>query len=118
MRYVQEKTQHIWLTSYLGVTRDKLCALMSRLTYLDQIKWLHPVLARKLQQLLKQIEFERDKELEILSEIQAMEERHREKRILMKLEKAHPQYLPPLVTEPASVQVTDNLWQRLTSWIK
>jgi hypothetical protein len=88
MQNVRETNRFIWLTSMLARRKSQIASLISRLTALEFPGRMKPKLSEKFHELLRQIEIERDKEFELIAEIQDVEEKHRECRAEKRLEKA------------------------------
>lgn len=92
MHVIQESSRFIWLTTMVDQQKRHIASLLSRLAIFDGQGKRKPALAEKFHELLHQIELEREKEFELICEIQDVEDKHRYHREHDELEKANPDF--------------------------
>ena len=83
-----------WMSSVLLTYQSRISSLLNQIASLGVPGLMKPAIFRKFLGLLSQVATEQAKEFRILSEIEAMEQKHRCCRISKKLEHANPVYEP------------------------
>jgi hypothetical protein len=73
----QESNRVAWLSARLGTHTHRIMSLLGRLGDLGVIQMLKPALFQKFLNLMEQISAEKDKESDVISEIEAIERKHR-----------------------------------------
>lgn len=73
----QESSRVAWLSARLGTHTHRIMSLLGRLGDLGVMQMLKPALFQKFLNLMEQIAAEKDKESDVISEIEAIERKHR-----------------------------------------
>jgi len=79
-----------WLTAALGTHKRNLMKLLQRIGDLGSLQGMKPKIFTKFLNLMEQVAHEHDEEVKLISEIEAIERKHRFQRKSGKLKRAAP----------------------------
>jgi len=88
----QTSSRLSWLTASLGERRSRLTSILRRMVGLGEPGAMKSSIFGKFLNLIEQVAGERDKEMELMSQIDAIEQKHRFMRDHHKLERADPDF--------------------------
>jgi hypothetical protein len=113
MSFYAESSRLAWLMAALGGHRDRIAGLLCRLRGIGAREAMNPSLFKKFLHMLDQVAFAREKEVRILNQIEAIEEKHRFRREHHQLESAADEPKETLQLEEAEKSMAEHPRQKL-----